>query len=372
MYKLSFWVFLLPLTLQNQAFSSDNKLKQLSLPPGFSIMHYATGITNARQIDQGPDQILFAGSRAAGNVYRVLPPVAQKPSKVEIIDQNLKMPSGLTFHNNALYVADIDTVYRYTSPSGSFKDKLIRKVFISGLPSDKHHGWKFIKFGPDNHLYVPVGAPCNVCLEKDPRYATILRFSPDGKSWEIYASGVRNSVGFDWHPTRKTLWFTDNGRDLLGDHLPPDKLNHAWRKGLHFGFPWYHGQDKSGKAILDPFYKTPPKDLSISKSALHLPAHVAPLGMVFYTGTMFPKKYQQQILIPEHGSWNSSKKVGYRVTLATLDSNQKVTSYEPFITGWTKNEEAWGRPVALLNLPDGSLLLSDDDADAIYRITYKK
>lgn len=352
--------------------SSEALLRKLTLPPGFSIQLYASGVTNARQIDSGPGDLIFAGSRSAGNVYRIFPSSNKKMPTVDLIDQNLKMPSGLTFHKNVLYVADIDTIYQYTSPSGTFKDKLKKQVFISGLPSDRHHGWKFIKFGPDDHLYVPVGAPCNVCLKKDPRYASILRFTPDGKSWEVYTSGVRNSVGFDWHPTRKTLWFTDNGRDLLGDHLPPDKLNHAWRKGLHFGFPWFHGIDKTGKAIMDPLHTKPPKNLSISKSAYQLPAHVAPLGMVFYTGSMFPNKYRNQIFIPEHGSWNSSTKVGYKVSLVTLDDHQKVSSYEPFITGWTKKEESWGRPVALLNLPDGSLLLSDDDADAIYRISYRK
>jgi glucose/arabinose dehydrogenase len=234
------------------------------------------------------------------------------------------------------------------------------------FPTERHHGWKFIRFGPDGLLYVPVGAPCNTC-EADARHAAIFRMKPDGSGLEMYVKGVRNTVGFDWHPVTKELWFTDNGRDMLGDDLPSDELNHATRQGLDFGYPSCHAGD-----VKDPDFgdKRPCSDFT--PPAAKLGPHVASLGLRFYTGTMFPAEYRNQIFIAEHGSWNRTHKIGYRVVVAKLDALGRVASVEPFATGWLQGEEAWGRPVDVQVMPDGALLVSDDQAGAIYRITYRQ
>ena len=236
-------------------------------------------------------------------------------------------------------------------------------VVTARFPSDTHHGWKFIRFGPDGMLYVPVGAPCNICKPDPMRYALISRIRPDGGGYEVVAQGVRNSVGFDWHPTTRELWFTDNGRDWLGDDLPADELNHAPRAGMHFGFPHCHQGDlRDGQYGRDCGAFVPP--------AQKLGAHVAALGMRFYTGAMFPAQYRHQILIAEHGSWNRSRKSGYRIMLVRLEG-ARVLCYEPFALGWLQEETAWGRPVDIEILPDGSLAVSDDAAGVIYRISYR-
>jgi len=234
------------------------------------------------------------------------------------------------------------------------------------FPGRRWHGWKFIRFGPDKKLYVPVGAPCNVCVQKDPRFSTIMRMDPDGRNLEIYARGVRNTVGFDWHPRTGKLWFTDNGRDYLGDDLPPDELNHAVRKGQHFGFPYYHGN-----SIPNPkFGKIAPKD-AYTPPVQELGPHVASLGMRFYTGRQFPEKYHNQVFIAEHGSWNRSEPIGYRITVVYLQGTRSV-GYAVFAQGWLQADgTVAGRPVDLEVLPDGSLLVSDDHADRLYRITYQ-
>jgi glucose/arabinose dehydrogenase len=238
-------------------------------------------------------------------------------------------------------------------------------VVNESFPRDRHHGWKFIAFGPDGLLYVPVGAPCNICEREDERYASILRMKPDGTGLEVFARGIRNTVGFDWHPETKELWFTDNGRDMLGDDLPPDELNRAPQKGMHFGYPYCHGG-----TISDPEFGSKRKCDEFTPPAMNLGPHVAAIGMRFYTGSMFPKEYQNQIFIAEHGSWNRSKPIGYRITLVRLENNRAV-KYETFAEGWLQGERAWGRPADVLVMPDGALLVSDDEADVIYRISYK-
>jgi glucose/arabinose dehydrogenase len=209
-----------------------------------------------------------------------------------------------------------------------------------------------------------VGAPCNVCRKEEPIYAAITRMYPDGRGFEIFAHGVRNSVGFDWHPETGELWFTDNGRDWLGDDQPPDELNRAPVKGLHFGFPFCHGG-----VIADPEYGSNQACRQFTPPVVRLEAHVAPLGMRFYTGRMFPKRYLNQIFIAEHGSWNRSRKSGYRITLVHL-RNHSGPRCEPFARGWLIGESAWGRPVDLAVMADGSMLVSDDQNGVIYRITY--
>jgi glucose/arabinose dehydrogenase len=288
------------------------------------------------------------------------------------------MPSGIAFRDDALYVAATSEVLRYDDILDHLEAPPKPVVVSNAFPADEHHGWKFIAFGPDGKLYVPVGAPCNVCDRSgdDQRYATIMRMNPDGTGLEVFASGVRNTVGFDWHPETKKLWFTDNGRDHLGDDVPPDELNHAPGPGLHFGFPYCHGD-----GLADPeFGKDKPCDNYV-KPAMALGAHVAAIGMRFYTGNMFPAEYRNQIFIAEHGSWNRTEPVGYRVTVVKLDGNRAV-GYQPFADGWLEGivsrngamtiAKKSARPADVLVMPDGALLVADDHAGVIYRIYYRK
>lgn len=346
-------------------------LDRITLPPGFTIDLYATGVANARSMALGPSGVLFVGTRRAGgggSVYAIVDADKDhKADKVHTIATGLNMPNGVAFRDGALYVAEVDKVWRYDGIETRLANPPAPVLVSDGFPSDRHHGWKFIRFGPDGLLYVPVGAPCNICERDDPRYTSIMRMKPDGSNLEVYVSGVRNTVGFDWHPVTKELWFTDNGRDMLGDDLPPDELNRATAKGQHFGYPSCHGGDLKDPEFGD---KRPCSDFV--PPARNLDPHVAAIGMRFYTGTMFPAEYRNQIFIAEHGSWNRTKKIGYRVTLATLDEAGRVVSYEPFAHGWLQEEKAWGRPADVQVMPDGALLVSDDQAGAIYRVSYAR
>jgi len=342
-------------------------LDQITLPPGFKISVFADNVPNARSIAAGPDGVFFVGSRNAGKVYAVIDENGDfRADKVLVIASGLWSPNGVAYRGGDLYVAEINRVIRFPDIMQNLAAPGEPLVVNDTFPSRRWHGWKFIRFGPDEKLYVPVGAPCNVCMQKDPRFATIMRMDPDGRNLEIYAQGVRNTVGFDWHPHTGNLWFTDNGRDYLGDDLPPDELNHAVRKGQHFGFPYYHG-----KALGDPkFGKLAPTD-AYTPPVQELGPHVASLGMRFYTGLQFPDKYHGQIFIAEHGSWNRSEPIGYRITVVSLKGSRAV-SYNVFAHGWLqKDNTVIGRPVDLEVLPDGSLLVSDDHADRIYRIAYR-
>jgi glucose/arabinose dehydrogenase len=272
----------------------------------------------------------------------------------------------VAFRNGALYVAEIGRILRFDGIEDRLSSPPDPVVVSGNFPKDEHHGWKFIRFGPDGLLYVPVGAPCNICEQADPRYAAILRMRPDGTGLEVFASGVRNTVGFDWNPDTAELWFTDNGRDWMGDDLPPDELNRAPRKGLHFGFPYLHG-----KAVPDPDFGAKGKPPGFTPPEWELPAHAASLGMRFYTGKMFPPGFRGQIFIAEHGSWNRSRPIGYRVSLVRVEGN-RAARYEVFAEGWLQGGTAWGRPVDVQELPDGSLLVSDDKAGMIYRIAYEE
>ena len=235
------------------------------------------------------------------------------------------------------------------------------------LPTHEHHGWRYMKFGPDGLLYVGIGAPCNICKRDEPIFASIARMKPDGTGLEVFASGVRNSVGFDWHPETHELWFTENGRDELGNDLPPDELDRAPHAGMHFGYPHCHAG-----VIRDPEFGDRPC-MEFEPPVQLLAPHVAALGMRFYTGSMFPPQYKNAIIIAEHGSWNRERKLGYRIMMVKLDGN-KAVSYEPFITGWLdeQTDQAWGRPADLEILDDGSLLISDDYKGVLYRVTYHK
>ncbi len=342
-------------------------LDQIKLPPGFKISTYAGNVPNARSIVLTPSNTLFVGTRQEGKVYAVLDRDTDgHAEEVITIAQGLDMPNGVAFRDGSLYVAEVNRVLRYDNIEKELRSPRPPVVVNDSFPSEHHHGWKFIRFGPDGMLYVPVGAPCNVCASDDPRYASIMRMRPDGSGLEVFARGIRNTVGFDWSPDTKELWFTDNGRDMLGDDVPPDELNHAPKAGLHFGFPHCHGG-----AILDPEFGKGRTCDEFTAPAMKLGPHVASLGMRFYTGTMFPAEYSGQIFIAEHGSWNRSVPIGYRLTLVRLQNNRAV-KYEVFAEGWMQSGQAWGRPVDVLVMPDGALLVSDDKAGAIYRITYSK
>ena len=352
--------------------AADPPLDKLTLPTGFTIAVYAADVPNARQMALSPNGTLFVGSRQAGNVYAVLDDNQdQVADRVVTIASGLRQPNGVAFHNGDLYVSAISQILRFDDIESTLDNPPPATVVTSTIPSERAHGWKFIAFGPEGSLYVPVGAPCNICdrTDEDDRFATILRMNADGSSEEIFAHGIRNSVGFDWHPGTGELWFSSNGRDRLGDENPPDTLNHAPQPGLHFGYPFCHAGD-----IQDPEFSQRPCS-EFRAPAQKLGPHVASLGLRFYTGSMFPAAYRNQIFIAEHGSWNRAPDAGhtgYRLTVARLDGN-RVSSYEVFAEGWLETtNEAWGRPVDVLVMPDGALLVSDDRVGAIYRISYSE
>lgn len=342
-------------------------LDSVKLPLGFSITLYASGVKNARGMVLGEKGTLFVGSRKEGRVYAVVDENGDhRADRVYTLAKGLDLPVGVAYRDGALYVSAVDRILRYDEIEKHLSDPPAPVVITDQLPKDMHHGWKYLAFGPDGKLYVAVGVPCNICEPDFARYGHIARMNPDGSGYEVVARGIRNSVGFDWDPSNKQLWFTDNGRDWLGDDQPPDELNHASSDGLHFGYPYCHGN-----AIADPEFGKQQPCSAFRAPALELGPHVASLGMRFYSGSMFPPEYQGRIFIAEHGSWNRSKKIGYRITLATPVKDGQWR-YSVFAEGWLQGEQAWGRPVDILQMPDGALLISDDEAGVIYRITYQK
>jgi glucose/arabinose dehydrogenase len=337
---------------------------EIKLPPGFSIAVLSDNVPSARAMALSPKGVLYAGS-LDGHVYALELKDGRVAAK-HVIASGLDEPAGVTFRNGALYVSAISRILRFDDIDNHLEAPPKPVVVTDKLPSDRAHGWKFIAFGPDGKLYVPTGAPCNICNPDRKRYALIARMNPDGSDYEVFANGVRNTVGFDWNPQTKELWFTDNGRDMLGDDIPDDKLNHAPKAGMDFGFPYCHGGD-----VADPEFGAGHPCSGFTPPVVKLGAHVASLGMRFYTGTMFPADYKNNIFIAEHGSWNRSTKVGYRVVRIVVGANSDKPRMEPFAQGWLRaNGGVWGRPADVLPMPDGSLLVSDDYAGAIYRITY--
>lgn len=344
-------------------------IERLKLPEGFKIEVYADSIDGARSMAMGEHGTLFVGTRNEDKLYAVLDRDNDfRADKIIELDTTLKTPNGIAFRDGSLYVAEVNRLLRYDNIESQLDSTPEPVVVYDDYPTEFHHGWKYIAFGPDDKLYVPVGAPCNICdsTVSDKRFASITRMDIDGSNREIYAHGVRNSVGFTWHPETKELYFTDNGRDMLGDDIPPCELNRVTEAGQHFGYPFCHGG-----MVKDPEFgdQRPCEDFVAPVQALG--AHVAPLAVKFYTGDMFPKKYKKYAFIAEHGSWNRTKKVGYKISLVGIEDG-KSTSYETFLEGWLDEEsqERFGRPVDLLFLDDGSLLISDDFGDAIYRVTY--
>lgn len=347
-----------------QHFTTANAdLGEIELPPGFSIEVYAD-VPKARSLALGDNGIVYVGNRKADSVYAVVPQEAAGPNVVEILN-GLTVPNGVAFHGGDLYVAERTRVLRYENVQPPFDPMPDPDVLDLDLPGDRHHGWRYIGFGPDGMLYLSIGAPCNICDRGAEGYAQIIRMNPDGSGRETYAEGIRNSVGFTWHPGTGELWFTDNGRDLMGDDVPPGELNHVVQQGQHFGYPYCHGGE-----VLDPNFGKNRSCGDYTAPAQELGSHVAPLGVKFYTGAMFPSEYRGQIFIAEHGSWNRSKKIGYRVSMVRLRDGVPV-SYDVFADGWLRNENVTGRPVDLLVLADGSMLVSDDYVGKIYRIYYE-
>ena len=335
-------------------------LDDVQLPPGFVIEEYAD-VPRARSLALGEQGTLFVSNRKGRSVYAVVQNNDGSTRTIELLS-GMKTPNGIALHDGDLYVAEINRVIRYRDIENNLENVPDGEVLDIELPSDRQHGWRYIGFGPDGKLYISIGAPCNICDEDG--YAQIIRVNTDGTGRETFASGIRNSVGFTWHPETGDLWFTDNGRDMLGDDIPACELNHAPRQGLHFGYPYCHAGE-----IIDPKFGPGRDCADYSPPAQKLGPHVAPLGVKFYTGNMFPLQYRNQVFIAEHGSWNRSKKIGYRITMVRLEGDQAV-SYEPFAEGWLRNEQVSGRPVDLIVLDDGSMLVSDDFSGKIYRISY--
>jgi glucose/arabinose dehydrogenase len=352
------------------ATAADANLSKIKLPAGFRISYFARNVPGARELAVGPDGTVYVGTKdqgSKGKVYAL--PDKNRDGKADAvipIATGLNSPNGVAVRQGSLYVAEINRIVRLDNIAAKLKAPPKPVVVYDKLPDNPWHGMRYIAFGPDGLLYVPVGAPCNSCEPEQPIFGTINRLRPDGTGFQNVATGVRNTVGFDWHPVTKEMWFTDNGRDLLGDNLPSDELNRAPKAGLHFGFPYFFAGD-----VADPELSAGKTATMYTKPARKLGAHVAALGMKFYTGTKFPAQYRNQIFIPEHGSWNRSKKSGYRISMVKLDATgRQTTGYQTFAEGWLQGEESWGRPVCLLVMPDGSMLVSDDQGGAIFRISY--
>lgn len=358
-------VFLTGFVLQKTKSKPTVDLNKITLPEGFKIDIFAENVKNARTMVRSPKGTIFVGTRGEGKVYAIRDNDGDnKADEQFLIDKKLEMPNGVAFRNGALYVAEYNRILRYDNIEDNLANPPEPVVINDTYPSKKHHGWKYIEFGPDGKLYVPVGAPCNICESADEIFNTITRIDPDGTNREIVHKGIRNTVGFTWHPQTKELWFTDNGRDWMGDDMPSCELNRATEDGMHFGYPYCHQGDTPDDKIehnrtCDEF----------TAPIVKMGAHTAPLGLIFYTGNQFPSSYKNQLLIAEHGSWNRSSPVGYQLSMVNVDGG--ATKKEIFASGWLDDDgETWGRPVDLEPMPDGSVLVSDDFADVIYRISY--
>jgi glucose/arabinose dehydrogenase len=344
-------------------------MSKLKLPPGFSIDVWAE-VPNARSLVRGAKGTIFVSNLAANDVYAIV----EKDGKREVkkILKGQTAPNGIAFMDGTLYVAERTQIKKYENIEDRLDNPPEGVLVVDGIDptNGPGHFWKYLTVGPDKKLYFNIGSPQNITI---PNYvqATIMRVDPKNGRLERYAQGVRNSVGMDFHPVTKKLWFTEHGRDWLGDDIPNDELNVVSKQGENFGYPFCHQGD-----ISDPLYGKYASCDQFTPPALKLGAHVAPLGMHFYTGKQFPAEYKNSLFIARHGSWNRNTKQGYDVMRVTLDGNGKVAKYEPFLTGFLENEAGdppmWGRPVDLLVMPDGSMLVSDDYNGIIYRITYKK
>jgi glucose/arabinose dehydrogenase len=362
--------YLLALTLfaeVAQAAETDAWLSAIKLPPGFRISLFTEQTPNARSLALGEDGTVYVGTVAEGRVYAVRDDDRDgRADRVLTVASGLNAPNGVAYLKGDLYIAEIQRIVKLKDIAAHLADPPKPELVYDGYPSDRHHGWKYLRVGPDGRLYAPVGAPCNICLSEEPVYASLTRLDADGKNFEIFAHGIRNTVGFDWRPETGELWFTDNGRDYLGDDAPPEELNHAPKAGLHFGYPYCHAG-----SIADPEFGKRRSCPEFTPPAWTFPAHVAPLGIRFYHGTQFPAGYRGQLFVAQHGSWNRSQPQGYRLAMVKFQDGKPVAD-EVIAEGWLRPDgEVLGRPVDLLELADGSLLVSDDKRGVIYRITYQ-
>jgi glucose/arabinose dehydrogenase len=335
--------------------AAEIPVDKIKVPPGFKVSLWASGINNARVMTWGEKGTLFVSSRTAGNVYAVVDKGGQR--EVKTIAKGLNLPNGLAFKDGVLYIAEIHRITKMVGIEDKLDAPPAMEAVYETLPKDVPHGWKYLAFGPD-------GAPCNICIPPD-THANISRVNADGTGFEYYAHGVRNSVGFDWHPVTKDLYFATHARDWLGEDVPSDRLDVAPRKGLHFGFPYCHQGD-----ILDPEFGKGRACGEFAAPLIKTGPHVAGNGVEFYTGSMFPAEYKNRMFLAQRGSWNRSQKIGFRVMMVTLRPGD-VPKYEPFAEGWLQGGDIWGRPVYTRQMKDGSLLISDDYAGAIFRVTYQ-
>lgn len=342
-------------------------LERLTLPPGFEIAVWGR-IPGARSLTRGDRGTVFVGTRDPdGSVYAIADRDGDhRADELRTLDENLFMPNGVAFRDGSLFVAEVNRILRFDDIESRLDDPGEPTVVTADLPDMRHHGWKFIAFSPDGYLHVPVGAPCNRCDSVNPLFASIARMRPDGSGLEVAARGVRMSVGFDWHPETGEMWFTDNNPDWLGDDNPPGEMNILTEVGQHFGYPYCHAGD-----VGDPWYGRERSCDEFEPPTQQLGPHVAAIGMTFYRGDAFPEEYRGHAFVAEHGSWNRTERIGYRLTIVREEDGRGV-GYEDFVTGWIgePEERPWGRPVDLLELPDGSLLVSDDRAGALYRVWY--
>jgi hypothetical protein len=341
-------------------------LKQLHAPQGFTLSIFADNLPNARSLALGDNGVVFVGTGADGAVYAVQDSNSDGVAdKRYVIANDLYMPNGVAYQNGSLFVAEINRIIRFDHITQQLTNPPKPVVVYDQFPADQHHGWKYLRVGPDNKLYTTVGAPCNICEPEKPIYSSLVRLNADGSGFEILARGIRSSVGLDWQPETDTLFFTENGRDYLGDDQPPDELNRWTTTGEHFGFPYCHGGD-----IPDPEFAAGKKCSQFTAPAWKFKAHMAPLGLRFYRGKQFPVEYQSQLFVAEHGSWNRSEPHGYRVAMVKFNQGKPVAE-QVFIDGWlSKDDGVIGRPVDILEMPDGSLLISDDKLGVVYKVEY--
>jgi glucose/arabinose dehydrogenase len=339
-------------------------IDRIKLPDGFGISVWASGVPNARSMTFGKNGTLFVGTRFVGTVYAIVDRGERR--EVKTLLRGLHRPNGVAFKNGALYVAEVSRILRYDDIESNLDNPPQPVVVFEALPKDEPHGWKFMTLGPDGWLYFQIGSPGNIVIPPV-THAQIVRVDPDRSVLEAVAFGVRNSVGMDFHPVTRELWFTNNGRDWMGEDAPNDTLHHVTHKGMNFGFPFCHQGD-----LLDDEFGKGRSCKEFDPPTLKLGPHVAPLGMRFYTGGQFPAEYRNNIFIAEHGSWNRTKKLGFNVSRVVLDDKGQAVKYEPFATGFLQGESFWGRPVDVQVAPDGALLVSDDTAGAIYKVSYRK
>ena len=345
--------------------ASEVPIDKLKLPKGFKVEIWATGIPGGRAIAAGDKDKYYVGTRAIGRVYEVTDHGDKRTSRV-VVDK-LTQPAGVAFQNGSLYVMAIDKVLRFDGIEDKADVQPVDLTEKFALPPMQHHNWKYIAFGPDKKLYVPFGAPCNIC-EPPKEYSQIRRYNPDGSGMEVLATGIRNSLGFDWHPKTGEMWFVDQGRDWMGDAGPQEELNRMPKTGLFYGYPYCHAD-----GVVDVDIKKDKPCEGVTKPVALLGPHASVLGTKFYTGSMFPKEYANTLFIARKGSWNRTKKFGYDVVNVKVSADGKTAEVTPFMTGFMNpaDDSFWGRPAYIHQMKDGSLLVSDEQLGAIYRISYK-